>query len=101
MRAGKDKPQGCCLDTLEKLMKECPGGPYLVMKSTPRVPGDRTLMSIGYTFNCRKFLGFIATEGSGSTEPGDTYLSNFSDIYYNVYVFLIVCPHLIDRYFNS
>ena len=28
--------KGFCLDTLEKLMKDWPGGSYLVLKSTPR-----------------------------------------------------------------
>ena len=54
------------------------------MKSTPRVPGERPLLSIGYKYNSRKALGFIATEGAVSTEPGDPYLSHFPDIYSNV-----------------
>ena len=29
-----------CLTTLEKLIKDWPGGSYLVMKSTPRFPGE-------------------------------------------------------------
>ena len=36
-----------CLATLENLMKDWPGGSYLVMKITPRVPGGRPLMDIG------------------------------------------------------
>ena len=48
----------------------------------------------------RKVLGFIGTEGYGSTEPGDTYLSRFPDIYYNVSVCPVVRPHLLGRYFN-
>ena len=39
--------KGFCLDTLEKLTKDWPGGSYLVMKSTPRVPGGRPLLAIG------------------------------------------------------
>ena len=63
-------------------MKDFPGGSYLVLKSTPIVPGDRTLMAIGYKYNSRKVLGFIDNEGDGIIEPG------------------VVCPHLIGRYFN-
>ena len=37
------------------------------MKSTSIVPGGITLMAIGYEYNYRKVLGFIATEASGST----------------------------------
>ena len=75
--------------------------PYLVLKSTPRVPGDRPIMSIGYKFISRKVLGFIVTEGSGSNEPGDPYLSHLPDIYSNFYVCPVVCPNLLGRYLNS
>ena len=71
------------------------------MESTPGVPGDRPLMAILYTYNYRKVLGFISTKGFGSTESGDPYLSRFPDIYYNVSVFPVVCPHLIGMYFNA
>ena len=37
-----------CLATLEMLMKDEPVGSYLFMKITPRVPGGRPLLSIGY-----------------------------------------------------
>ena len=45
------------------------------MKITPRVSGGIALLAIGYKYNCRKVVGFIATEGAGSTALGDTYLS--------------------------
>ena len=38
-RPAKTSQKGFCLDTLEKLMKDSPGGSYLVMKSTPIFPG--------------------------------------------------------------
>ena len=101
MQAGEDDPQGSFLNTLEKLMKDWLGGSYLVMKSTPRVPVGRPLMDIGYNYNSRKVLGCISTEGAGSTEPGDPYLSRFPDIYSNIYVRLVVRTHLIGRYFNA
>ena len=71
------------------------------MKSTPRVPGGRPLMAIGQKYNSRKVLGFISTEGYGSTEPGDPYLSHLSDIYSNIYVYPVVLPRSLGRYFNS
>ena len=73
MRAGEDNPQRIFLAKLEKLMKDWPGGSYLVLKSTPRFPGEPPLLAIGYKYNSRKVLGFIATEGAGSNEPGDHY----------------------------
>ena len=77
------------LSTLEKLMKDCPGGSYFVMKSNPRFPVDRPLLAIGYKYNSRKVLGFISTEGAGSTEPGDPYLSCFPDIFL-VFLFIML-----------
>ena len=77
MRASKDNPQGIFLSYVQNLMKGRTGVSYLVMKSNPIVTGDRTLMEIGYRYNSRKVLGFIVTEGTGSTEPGDPYLSSF------------------------
>ena len=43
-RPVKTSHKSFCLDTLEKLMIYWPGGSYLVMKITPRVPGDIPLM---------------------------------------------------------
>ena len=43
----KINQKGFCLATLENLTKYWPGGSYIVMKSTPRVPGVRPLMTIG------------------------------------------------------
>ena len=52
-----------CLGTLEKLMKDWQRGSYLVMNNTPRFPGEIPILDIGYKYNSRKVLGFIATEG--------------------------------------
>ena len=71
----KTSHQGYCLATLENLIKDWPGGSYLVLRITPRFPGESPLLAICYKYNSRKVLGFIATEGAGSTEPGDPYLS--------------------------
>ena len=71
------------------------------MKSIPRVPGGRPLLNIGYKYNDRKVLGFIADEGGGSTEPGDPYLSCFPDIYSNIYIFPVVRPNFLGSNSNS
>ena len=71
------------------------------MKSNPRVTGGRKTMAIEHKYNYRKVLGFIATEGAGSTEPGYPYLSHYPDMYSNVYVRPVVCTHLLFRYLNS
>ena len=97
----KTRYKGFCLSTLEKLMNDWLGGSYLVMESTPRFPVEIPLMAIWQNYNSRKVLGFIDTEGAGSTEPGYPYLSCFPDIYSNVSDRLLVHPHLLDRYFNA
>ena len=71
------------------------------MKSTPRVPSSIPLIDIGYKYNSRKVLGFIATQGTGCTEPGDPYLSNLPDIYSNVSVRPVVHTCLIGGYVNA
>ena len=81
----KTSHKGFCLDMLEKLMKEWLVGSHIFMKSTPRFPGDRPPMDIRYKYIYQKFLGFISTEGAGSTEPGLPYLSCYSEDYYNFF----------------
>ena len=82
-------------------MKDLPGGSYPVMKSNPRVTGDILLMAIVYKYNPRKLIGFIDTEGGGSTETDDPCLCHFTDIYSNVSVHPVVRPRLLGSYFNS
>ena len=93
--------KGFCLATLEKLTKDWSGGSYLVLKSTPRFPGEIPLLAIGYKYNYRKVLGFIATERSGSNKLGYPYLSCLPDIYSYVYVRPVVRPCLLGRYLNA
>ena len=40
--------KGFCLATLEKLMKDWPGGSYLVMQINPRSHGSISLLAIGH-----------------------------------------------------
>ena len=74
---------------------------YIYIKSGPIVHGGIIILAIVYKYNYRKVLGYIATEGSGSNEPGDPYISCFPDIYYNISVCSVVRPHLLGRYSNS
>ena len=100
-RLVKTSHKGFCLATLEKLMKYWPGGSYLFLKITPIFPDERPLLAIWYKYNYRKVLGFVDTEGAGSTEPDDPYLSRFPDIYSNVSVRPVFLPHLLGMYFND
>ena len=65
------------------------------MIGTPRVPRDIPLMCIGYKYNFQKFLGFIATEESGSNDPGDPYSYCFPGNYSNVYIFPVFWTRVV------
>ena len=82
-----------CLATLERLVKDFLVGSYLVIYITPRVTGDRPLMAIGYKYKSGKVLGFIDTEGSGSTEPDYPFLSRFPEIIMFLFapLFVLTC----------
>ena len=97
----KTSHKGFFLATLEKWMKEWTGGSHIVMKVTPRVPGDRPLMAIGYKYRPKKVLGFIATEGDRSTKWGVPYLYNYPGNYYNASICPVIFPHLIVRYSSA
>ena len=45
----KTSHKGFCLNTLENLMKDFPGGSYIFTKITPRFTSERPLLGIGYT----------------------------------------------------
>ena len=90
-----------CLATLERLMEERPVVYHRVMKITPRFHGDVSIMSIGQKCTSWKVLVFIATQGCGSTDPGDPYLSRFPGNYSNVSICPVVFPILPDRYSNA
>ena len=82
------------------LMKYIPRRYYLVMKTTPKSTGDKTLMTIGYRYNYWQILVFISIEGCGRTVTCDTYLSYYLDKISNViYPFFYTC--ILDRYFNG
>ena len=58
-------------------------------------------MDTGYKYKSQKVLESISTEGYGSTNPGDTYLSHFPDTYYNISIIPVVHPCILVRYFNT
>ena len=101
MQDVEDDPQGVLFNYVRKVDERLAGRVISFLKSTPIFPGERPLLAIGYKYNSRKFLGFIATEGFGSTELGDTYLSRFPDIYLNFSIRPVVSPHVLGRYFNA
>ena len=64
-----------------------------------RVTVDKETMYIGYRYIYQKVFGSIVTEGGGSTEPGVPYLYNYPGIFSRVYIYPVLRPHVIGRYF--
>ena len=65
------------------MTKNFPGGYYLVLKSNTMVPGDTTLIAIGYMFNTRKVILLTVTEDIWSTKAVITYLYKYTEPFYN------------------
>ena len=52
-------------------------------------------------YRYQEVLGFISTEGAGSTEPGVPYLSFCPENYSNVSIFPVLLPHMIFEYLSA
>ena len=63
----KTNTKGFCKAMIEGLMKDWPSGYYIVLSSKTLVPGERTILDIGYKYITHKFLLFDATVGVGIT----------------------------------
>ena len=97
----KTNTKGFCNETIEKLTKDWPGGSYLLLRSKPMVPGGRPLIDISYKYNARKFLYFIVTEKTGSTNTGIPYLSKYPDQFNNVAIFPVARPLVMSNIFSA
>ena len=56
---------------LELTMLDYPGGTWLVLKG--KTHKNVELLCIGYKYNFKKVLTFVATQGAGSTLAGKPY----------------------------
>ena len=65
------------------------------------VPGERPLLAIGYKYNSRKVLSFVATVGAGSTTLDIPYLSNYQDKFSNVSIRPVARPLIMFKFFGS
>ena len=74
---------------------------YLVLKKNYMMPRGLTLIAIGYKYNARKDLSFIATEYTGGAQYIITYLSNYSDLFYNDYIHPTVHPRSVSKFLAS
>ena len=93
----KTNTKGFCKETIENLTKDWPGGSYLVLRRKPMVPKVRLLIAIGYKYNARKVLSFIAADNAGSTKTGIPYLSKYPDQFTNVSIRPVACPVVMSK----
>ena len=57
------------------------------------------LIAIGYKYNKRRVICFIATKGSGNTKPGTPYKAKWKDDNGASVLKLIERPDIVSRYF--
>ena len=86
-------------DDLEEKMKSWPSGSYLVMECTTPRKGHK-LIAIGYRYNAKKTLCFLANKCVGSTKPGNPYIASFPDSVGNVCHRSVPRPSIISDYFE-
>ena len=84
---------------IEKIMKEWPSGTHLVMEGTS--PNDNKLLTIGYKYNKRKVLTFVATKNAGSTLVGEPYRARFIGDDNNIQFRSVDRPQIISAYFKT
>jgi hypothetical protein len=84
---------------LEEKMKGYPSGSYLVLECTTPTKQIK-LLAIGYKYNARKILLFVATKNAGSTKPGTPYKAKFPDKFGNTKERSVIRPAIISQYFE-
>jgi Transposase IS4 len=84
---------------LEEKMQNWPGGTHLTMEALS--PSGNALLAIGYKYNKRKVLCFIATKNAGSTFLGDPYRARFVGENNNLRSRPVDRPQIISRYFQQ
>jgi hypothetical protein len=81
-------------------MKGWPGGTHLVMKGIEPY-NQQALLAIGYKYNSRKVLTFVATEKSGSTLSGDPYCARWKDENSFSNARPVSRPQIVSNYFKK
>lgn len=89
-------------DEIEGIMKNWPGGSFLVLEEVYPQAGNEqpTLLAIGYKYNARKVLCFVATKNAGSTSLGKPYSAKFLDSFGNLVSRPVDRPKIISNYFT-
>ena len=89
-----------CKDIIKKLTNYWLERSYLIFHRNPIVPGNRSLISIGYNYNYWMVVNFVATEGSGSKNMALTiyliYLNSLLLFPFNLFLVPISCISSLD-----
>ena len=83
---------------LEDTMETWPPGSHLVMETQKH---GSSYYAIGYKYNMKKVLCFIASEGAGHTKPGKPYEAKWLDENGLTSSRLIPRPHILSEYFEN
>ena len=67
---------------------------------TANVDGE-DLVAVGYKYNRRKVLFFVATAGVADITDGEPYIQRWADEHMNLYTREVARPALISRYFKD
>jgi hypothetical protein len=84
---------------MDEKLKEAPGGCWITMKG--KGPHGTDLLSIGYTYNIKRVLKFVATSYAGSTKAGTPYDMKFCASYNNVCVRKVDQPAIVSQFFDN
>ena len=82
---------------LESSLKDKSAGSRLVLET---IIDDIPLLAIGYKYNKRKVLCFVATKGAGTTLDGMPYIQRWADDNGNLLTREVARPAIISEYFN-
>eukprot|EP00873_Tetraselmis_striata_P023449 jgi/Tetstr1/443713/TSEL_031703.t1 len=80
---------------LESHLKDKPAGSRMVLRSTVESVG---LNAIGYKYNMRRVLFFLATEGAGGVHDGEPYFQRWAADFNNITTVPIPRPDVVSQY---
>jgi hypothetical protein len=82
---------------IEEALEDAPGVVWIVLKCHYlEVP----LIAIGYRYNSKTVLCFVASKISGSTRPGEPYQMKFNDDFVNIVHHDVERPEIISEFFR-
>ena len=86
-------------DELEHLMKDWTSGTHIIMQGVSS--NNNSLLAIGYKYNTKKVLSFVATKNGGSSLVGEPYRARFIGDDNNIQFRSVDRPQIISAYFKA